>query len=148
MHVWEVLRTKGRDVHTVRPSQTVAEAIKQFVMSRIRSVVVTDHGKVVGVLTIRDILMRLDQRGGAALKEQVKDAMTTDVISVTPQTTLDEAEDIFARNQFHHLPVVENGKENGELVGLITPADVLLRHLHDVQDSNERLLTYISGGYC
>lgn len=144
MKVWEVLRIKGGDVHTVEPSQTVADAVRRLVKSKIRSLVVTDGPRVVGVLTIRDILVQLDQRGGAALQEQVRDAMTADVIGVAPETTLDEAEALFAQKPFHHLPVVEDGR----LVGLITPADVLLRHLRHVQDTNERLVDYISGGYC
>ncbi len=143
MEVSRVLRIKGREVHTVEPDRTVADAIGTLVRTKIRSIVVTEDSRVVGVITARDILRELDRGGAAALATPVRDVMTTPVISVTPKTTVDDAEKLFEMHAFNHLPVLEDDK----LVGIITPADVLLRHLGDVQDTNARLVEYISGTY-
>ena len=125
MKVWEVTKQKGQDVHTIGPSETVADAIKHFVQHKVRALVVAENGRVAGMLTIRDILSHFAAQGAAALDAKVTEAMTRDVTSVGPETLLQDVERLFAEKQINHVPVLEDGK----LVGLLTPADVFASHL-------------------
>jgi CBS domain-containing protein len=143
VRIHEVLRTKGHAVHTVQASEKISEVLKRFAHSKIRCLVATDGTRLSGLLTIRDVIAYIDREGAAALDGTVEQAMTKDVISITPDTSLEEAEDIFADKRFHHLPV----EEDGAVVGLVTPADVLGRHLEEVQETSVLLRDYCSGVY-
>ena len=120
--------------------QPLAASIKRFQRSKIRALVVTDAAKMVGILTVRDVLAQIDRRGAAAIEESVREAMTADVTSVAPESSLEEAHRVFMSKNVSHLPVVENGK----LVGLVTPADVLARHVTDLDRQRELLQAYIT----
>ena len=141
--VREVLKAKDRPVETVQPAATVADVIGRFTDAGIRCLVVTEEDDLLGVVTIRDVLTYIGQHGGAALEETVAAVMTRDVTSVTLDTSLDEAAALFAERHFNHLPVLEDGA----LVGIVTPADVLDRHLEEVREDAVHLLDYISGVY-
>ncbi len=143
MKIRDVLAGKGRDVHTVRGDEKVSSVLSRFSRSKIRCLVVTAHDALIGILTIRDVVAYLDARGAAGLASAVSEAMTDDVVTVGPDTSLDEAEELFAQKRFQHLPVVDEGR----LVGLVTPTDVLGRHLEDVEHTSELLRDYIAGVY-
>ena len=141
--VGDVLKSKGRAVETVQASETVAEVIGRFEDAGIRCLVVSEGDALVGLVTIRDVLTYIGRHGGKALEAEVAAVMTRDVKSVTPDTTLGDAQDLFAERRFNHLPV----QKDGRLVGLVTPSDVLGRHLEEVREDAAHLLDYISGVY-
>ena len=143
MNIRDVLARKGSEVHAVQAHETVSDVLSRFAQSKIRCLAVVDSGALIGILTIRDVVSYLDAHGAAGLSASVGDAMTRDVVTVAPDTSLDDAEEIFAERRFQHLPVVDDGK----LVGLVTPADVLGRHLQDVQETSDLLRDYIAGVY-
>ena len=143
MKVWEVLKQKGAEVETIEASRPISEAVTRFGRSKIRSLLVLVDGRLVGMLTIRDVLGHVDQAGAAALGAEVREAMSGDIISVRSDASLDDVEGIFREHHINHLPVLDDG----ELKGLLTPSDVLASHLRGVQHTNEALLGYISGEY-
>jgi CBS domain-containing protein len=142
MKVSEVLREKGHDVETVVATMSVADLIRRFADKRVRSFVVTRDGSVVGIVSQKDVLRRIHEKGARALADRVSDAMSGEVITVTPDTNVEEIERIFLERRINHIPVVEDH----ELVGIVTPADVLDSHLRDVRDLNDRLLHYVYTG--
>jgi CBS domain-containing protein len=143
MHVSDLLkRQKGEPVHTVKASEIVASAINHFVKEDVRSLVVKDNGDILGVITVKDVLERIDRRGADALKERVGDDMTIGVALVTPETTAEEVEKLFEQKHINHLPVLEAH----ELVGVLTPADVVAGQLHDEHHINEHLVDYMHHG--
>jgi predicted transcriptional regulator len=141
--VGQVLKSKGGTVETVQATETVANVIRRFTEDRIRCLAVTEGDALVGLVTIRDILTYVGRHGGSALEEEIEAVMTRDITSVTPDTSVSEAGALFAKRRFNHLPI----QEDGALVGLVTSADVLGRHLAEVQDDASHLLDYISGVY-
>ena len=143
MRIRDVLRTKGDQVHTVETSEKVSDVLGRFADSKIRCLVVTEGTALKGLLTIRDIVAHIDREGAAALAGTVEGAMTADVVTIAPEASVEEAEAIFTERRFHHLPV----EEDGALVGLVTPSDVLTRHLEDVQETSVLLRDYCSGAY-
>jgi CBS domain-containing protein len=102
-----------------------------------------DAEKPVGVLTIRDTLLHLDRHGGEALGQAVRESMTKDVLFLTPESTLDEADEFFTEKGINHLPVLDDGR----LVGLVTRVDILSSRVVDVEDFNAHMQKYISGSY-
>ena len=92
---------------------------------------------------LRDVVAFIGEKGAAALDGTVAEAMTTEVISVTPDATVEEVEAIFTSKRFHHLPV----EEDGVVAGVVTPPDVLERHLEYIQYTNLLMKDYCSGVY-
>jgi CBS domain-containing protein len=143
MNLRNVLSKKGADVQTIDAAQSLSEAIARFSRSKVRCLVVTAAGKVEGVLTIRDALLHLDREGANALSQSVREAMTKDVVFVTPESTLDEAHELFGERGINHLPVLDDG----QLVGLVTRVDLLTSQALSAEEVNAYMLEYISGSY-
>ncbi|MDH3397551.1 MAG: CBS domain-containing protein [Acidimicrobiia bacterium] len=139
----EVLEAKAHDVHAAQGSDTLAQLIEQFGNVTTRCLAVTEGDALIGVVTVRDALTYIGRHGEGALAVKVEAVMTRDVTTITPDTRLGAAAALFAENSFHHLPVVENG----ELVGMVTPADVLTGHLAHVQNETTYLRDYVAGVY-
>lgn len=140
MKVRDVLRRKGRTVATLEASQPLAAAIRCFLGSKVRALVITETGSVVGMLAIRDVLAQLDRRGGGALERPVNEAMSSDVISLGPESSLEDAHGLFTQHGINHLPVIHEG----ELMGLVTPVDVLSDHVKELDEQRELLHAYVT----
>ena len=140
MKVRDVLRRKGAEVSTLEAAEPLTAAIRSFLGSKVRALVVTEAGRVVGILAIRDVLAQLDRRGARALEDPLREAMTTDVISVGLESTLQDAHDAFTSRGINHLPVIHEG----ELMGIVTPVDVLADHVDELDDQRALLQAYIT----
>lgn len=141
MTVRSILDAKGRDVVTIAPERTLAEAAKVLTEKRIGAVVVMrDDGQIVGILSERDIVCAVGKRGGAALEERVASAMTTKVRSCREHDTIDRIMEIMTKDRFRHVPV----EEEGRLVGIISIGDVVKRRIEDVEREAEEIRTYIA----
>lgn len=140
MKVRDVLERKGRAVETIQASESLAEAIRRFRRSKIRALVVTDQDRMIGMLTIRDVLAQIDRKGAAALEQGVREAMTSEIVSIEPHHTLEHVHQVFASRGINHLPVLEEGL----LIGIVTPVDVLMRNVKDLDHQRELLHAYIT----
>ena len=117
-----VKEVMNRNVKTVRPEDTVKLAAQIMNENRLGAlVVVSGSGEVVGILTERDILVDVVATGKSADKVNVEEAMTSDIITIDPDRTLEEAADIMTENKIKKLPVVEDGS----LVGIVTATDLI-----------------------
>ena len=112
----------NRNVKTVRPEDTVKYAAQIMNENRIGSlVVVSGTGEVIGIITERDILTDVVATGRSADEVKVSEIMTKNIITITPDKTLEEAGDIMTKNKIKKLPVVEAGR----LVGIVTASDLV-----------------------
>jgi CBS domain-containing protein len=117
-----VKEVMNRNVKTVRPEDTVKDAAKIMNEHRIGSlVVVSGTGEVVGILTERDILTDVVATGKSADEVKISEIMTPNIITITPEKTLEEAADLMTANKIKKLPVVEHGR----LVGIVTATDLM-----------------------
>jgi CBS domain-containing protein len=109
-------------VQTVSPSQSLAEAAEVMKGEDVGSVPVVEEGRLAGILTDRDIVMRAvaERRDPQAVK--VDEVASRELVTVEPEQDLDEALALMARHQVRRLPVVEQGR----LVGMLAQADVAL----------------------
>jgi len=144
LYIRDVLKAKSHEVVSVKADEPLKETFGRFAAAKIRSLAVTSHGVLVGMLTLRDVIAFLERHGAAALEMPVDDAMTGDVVRIRPDASLEEAAAIFQSNDFNHLPVED---DEGRLVGIVTPADVLARRVQEVEDGAAYLRNYIAGMY-
>jgi len=100
------------DVLTVEPSDSIGEAAEKMVAAGVGAVVVTDFGRIAGIVTERDLLRAVAQRARAA-EARCRQWMTPDPVTVEPDTTVEEAAEIMFDHNFRHLPVVRDGRSLG-----------------------------------
>ena len=141
MRVHDVLRRKGADVVTVRPDATVPELLDLLAEHRIGALVVSPDGRSVeGIVSERDIVRRLHDRGPAVLDLTVRDIMTAEVSTVTPDEHLEHLMALMTNNRFRHVPVVTDGA----LAGIISIGDVVKHRMDELQSERDQLVGYIS----
>jgi len=121
MNVKRILATKGTNVITIRPEQTVKEAVQLLARHNIGALVVVDEaGKPAGILSERDVIRRAAQRDDV-LNLKVEDVMTHEVITGVPQDDLRSIANIMTQRHFRHLPIVDGDR----LVGIVSITDVV-----------------------
>ena len=133
MKVREILDAKGRDVVTVRPEDTVADALQRLAQERVGALVVSADGRhVAGVLAERDVVRALAGEGAAAVAadRRVAELMARDVITCTPEDTVVQVMAEMTRRRVRHLPVVEGGV----LAGIVSIGDVVKSRLGEAEE--------------
>jgi len=135
MTIASVLKDKGASIISVTPETPMAEVAHVISTRRIGAVVVMDTArKLVGILSERDVVKALAQRGAAVLELKAEDIMTRDVTMVDPSTPVDVAMEIMDRGYFRHLPV---STMDGTLMGIVSIRDLvkyrIMLHQHDVE---------------
>ena len=106
---------------TVEPSKTVVDAARIMKQEDAGVVPVTENGRLTGMVTDRDIAIRVVAEGKDPKSTTVREVASTDLVTIDPQQDLDEALRLMAKHQVRRLPVVE---EDGRLVGIVAQADV------------------------
>ena len=139
MYVRDILRDKGAEVFTVAPDAPVSELVRELVARRIGAAVVADAGAVVGVVSERDILYAVAERGVDCLQALVRDLMTADVVTCTPDTSLDEVMASMTRRRIRHLPVLDGGA----LAGIVSIGDAVKGRLESIEREATQLREYI-----
>lgn len=117
----------------------VSVVVSTLATRRIGALPVLHDGKVVGIVSERDVIYRLADHGGRCLDMPVEQIMTSPAITVEPATTVDEALAMMTRRRFRHFPVVENGA----LIAFISIGDLVKHKLDEVQHEAEALRNYI-----
>lgn len=141
MTVRRILATKGRDVLTIGPDSSLAEAAGVLADRHVGALVVTDPaGGVIGIISERDIVRSVAARGAAALEEKVSGSMTTKVTTAHEHATVLSVMGQMTAGRFRHVPVVEGGR----LVGLVSIGDVVKHRLAEMEDEQKALREYIA----
>ncbi|MGA8297924.1 MAG: CBS domain-containing protein [Terriglobales bacterium] len=139
-----LLRTKGSNrVFTVGPEQSVYEAIEKMALEGIGAVLVISEGKLVGIMSERDYARKVILKGHSSKDTPVSAIMTTPVVFVTPENTVDECMAIMTNRRFRHLPVVQNDRP----VGVVSIGDLVRWTISGQAQAIEELEGYISGQY-
>ena len=122
MHqVSEILDAKGRDVLRIDAAASVREAVKRMVDANVGSLLVTDSGEVVGIVTERDYLRRVTLEERSDRETSVREIVSSPLIVVTPETTIDACKALMTDRRIRHVPV----EEKGEVVGLVSIGDIV-----------------------
>ncbi len=141
MIVRSMLKTKSSaDVATTVAGQKVGDAAKLLDQRRIGALVVVDDQRaLVGILSERDIVRGLSRHGQAVLEMQVGQLMTADVLTCSPEETIDGVMATMTSNRIRHLPVLEGGR----LAGIITIGDVVKARLEETTLQVDSLREYV-----
>ena len=136
-----ILEQKGGSTHTVPHTFTVAEAVREMNRLKIGAVLIMNGSLLVGIFTERDVLKRVVGDGLDPLTTPVTSVMTADVLTIDPETTVEEVMNIFTNKRCRHLPVMRSG----HLQGLISIGDVSrwVGSMHRAEA--ETLRQYIAG---
>ncbi len=141
MKVEQILQSKGVDVFAVKPGDMIADAVSMLSEKNIGAVIVKDDAEnVVGILSERDVVRRLGEKGKDALAMRVHDCMTPDPYTCPPETTLDEVMAMMTQKRIRHLPVTNGDK----LVGVISIGDVVKRKIEQAEQEAAALKQYIA----
>ncbi len=138
--VREILKSKGGAVFSVEPHITVYQAIEQMCERNIGGLLIVEHEKLVGIFTERDYARKLILKGKSSKETKISELMTSNPITVTPHSTIDECMNIMTEKRIRHLPVVEGDK----LVGVISIGDVVRQIIIDQKSIIEHLENYIT----
>ena len=141
MTVEHILSAKGRDVVTIEPARTLAEAARLLSERGIGAAVVSDgDGGVLGILSERDVVRALAARGPAALEERASDHMTREVVTCRSRSAITDVMAIMTDGKFRHVPVVEDGR----LSGIVSIGDIVKRRLAEIETEHNALKEYIA----
>ena len=142
MNVETILRGKGQTVATIRPDETVAAVVERLVSQNIGALVVSANGATVdGIISERDIVHGLADRGAGLMSLKVADVMTRNVITCDLADTVDQLMAEMTNRRIRHFPVVEDGR----LCGIVSIGDVVKNRLDEVEYEARSLRSFIAG---
>ena len=141
MRAKDILEIKGRDVVTVSPDAALHTAIETLAERNIGAVVVVGEGRVVGILSERDVVRLLAGAPTGFRESRIDALMTKDPVTVRETATIDEIKDLMTERRIRHLPVVEGDR----LVGILSIGDVVKHRIRAAREEAEALKGYIQG---
>jgi CBS domain-containing protein len=142
MTVAAILRQKGPDVASVRPTTTISELARLLTERRIGAVVVRDAAhQLLGIVSERDVIHAIAAHGAATLEMSAAQLMTANVTTVAPTASVEEAMSIMSAGRFRHLPVMDGGV----LLGIISIGDVVKTRIMQQDHEVDSLKAYVAG---
>ncbi|RLE18482.1 MAG: histidine kinase [Acidobacteria bacterium] len=139
--VRNILERKKNEVATVPVGTTIRQAVKVMADMGIGSVLVTDEKGLRGIFTERDVMKRVVAKNMDPDAVLVDDVMSTDIMTCSPDDTIEEVSRFITTARKRHIPVTEKGK----LVGICTAGDIMVSVLEDRTIQVEHLKSYIQG---
>jgi CBS domain-containing protein len=141
MTIARIIAQRGpSDIIACDVATPVAQVVQTLASKRIGALPVLREGRVVGIVSERDVIYRLADHGGSCLDLPVEQIMTSPAITVEPSTPVDEALGMMTRRRFRHFPVVDDG----QLVAFISIGDLVKHKIGEVQNEAEALRNYIT----
>jgi len=139
MQVKEILRVKGNRLLTIEPAGRAVDAVRTMSEQNLGSLVVLDQGRMMGMLTFREILQSIAQRSGAIGDVRVGDIMVRDPVTAAPDMEVNDLRRTMLDSGARYLPVIQDGK----LIGVISFRDVAKAVLEEQDFENKMLKGYI-----
>ncbi|WP_030919039.1 CBS domain-containing protein [Streptosporangium amethystogenes] len=140
MLIGTILQGKGTEVATVRPSATVTELLAILAEKNIGAVVVSENGSSIeGIVSERDVVRRLHDRGARVLEDTVSSIMTTEVRTCPPDTDVDDLRQTMTTHRIRHVPVVDAGR----LAGIVSIGDVVKSSIEALETEKAHLVDYL-----
>lgn len=141
MTIARILAEKGRNVSTTQPHRTLSEALAILTEKNIGAVVVADaEGRVLGILSERDIVRAIGRSGVGVLNDAVSKHMTSRVMTTTEKETVCSAMEQMTQHRFRHLPVLKDDR----LAGLVSIGDLVKYRLAEMEQQHQAMKEYIA----
>ncbi|CCH29039.1 CBS domain-containing protein [Actinosynnema sp. NPDC047251] len=142
MRIADVLRNKGSAVATVRADASVAELVAALAEHNVGAMVVVADSGIAGIVSERDVVRRLHDRGADLLAAAVADIMTAEVFTCSPKDSVDSLTVLMTEHRIRHVPVVADG----DLVGIVSIGDVVKSRISQLEEGQDQLTAYIAQG--
>lgn len=143
MYVETILRKKGDTVIAVEPECLVSKAAQILHDNRIGAALVRDKaGKVIGIVSERDIVRGVARYSGTCLTMRVDELMTSPVVTCALDDSIDHIMELMTERRVRHLPVIDRGK----LAGIVSIGDVVKQRISEIEHESEALKRYIVTG--
>lgn len=140
--VRDLLKAKGHEIWSVTPGTTVYDTLRLMADKNIGAVLVLEGGQPVGIFTERDYARQVILKGKASKDTPVHEVMTTRVVFVRPEQSIEECMALMTDKRCRHLPVLDEGR----LAGVLSIGDVVKAVISEKQFIIEQLENYISAG--
>lgn len=135
-----ILNNKPRVVYSVAPDVSVFEALNVMMEKNISALLILEDGKLCGIFTERDYARKIILQGKSSKDTPVRDVMSPDPHTITPEETIDHCMQLMTTRHFRHLPVVEGGT----VVGMLSIGDLVKCIIEDQQQTITQLESYIN----
>jgi CBS domain-containing protein len=135
----QLLNAKGQHVHSIRPDAKVIEALQLMAQKDIGALLVTDTGRVVGILSERDYARKVILQGKSSHDIPVREIMTSGVVTVDPSKSVEDCMALMTQRRIRHLPVCEGDK----LVGIVSIGDLVKEVIAEQEQTIRQLESYI-----
>ena len=139
--VKQILTDKGSEIWSIASSQTVFEAIQLMAIRRVGALVVIDDERLSGIVSERDYAREVILKGRSSKDTPVQDIMSSEVISVTLDSRIEESMALMTEHRIRHLPVLDQGR----IAGVISIGDLVKEIIKEQQSTIEQLENYIKG---
>lgn len=140
MTVARILEDKGAEVFTLSPDASILDAVRELGERRVGAMVVTDDDLTIkGILSERDVVRAIAERGVGALSDPVSALMTRQVKTCTEDTPINQLMELMTAGRFRHLPVERAGK----LAGIVSIGDVVKRRIAEIEREAAEIRSYI-----
>ncbi len=140
--VRDILKAKAiKGTYTVTADTKVVDALRLMAEAGVGALIVTEHHRVVGIVSERDYARKVVLMARSSHVATVRDIMSTTVLAVDPDQTIDDCMEIMTERRFRHLPVLDEGR----LIGMVSIGDVVKEIISDQQGTIVHLEQYIRG---
>jgi CBS domain-containing protein len=141
--VFDILQRKGREIWSVKPNDSIYDALKLMDEKNIGAVLVREAGQLVGIFSERDYARKVVLQGRSSRETPVKEAMTNRIACVRSDQKIEECMALMTDKHIRHLPVIENNQLNG----IISIGDVVQAKISEQEFIIKQLENYITGSY-
>jgi len=135
----QLLEAKGRNVYSITPEARVFDALKLMADKSVGALIVMEGGRIIGILSERDYARKVILHGKSSHDLQVREIMTSKVITVHPGQTVEECMALMTENRIRHLPVSEGER----LIGVLSIGDLVKEVIAEQRQTIEQLESYI-----
>ena len=141
VYVSDILKAKEHRIHFISPKATVYEALEKMSQYEIGALVIMENKKVVGILSERDYARKIILQGKTSKETLVREIMSSELFSVAPDTSVEDAMVLMTGKHVRHLPVFDKTK----FVGIISIGDVVKTIISNKDFLIDQLSDYITG---
>jgi len=135
----QLLEAKGRNVYSIAPDARVFDALKLMADKSVGALIVMEGGRIAGIISERDYARKVILHGKSSYDLQVRDIMTSMVVSVHPGQSVEECMALMTEKRIRHLPVTEGE----QLIGVLSIGDLVKEVIAEQRQTIEQLESYI-----